>query len=514
VEVPAALRPLDPRNTCWCDSGRSHGDCHGDWSRISEPGAPVPDGEDDDVWLTPTTVTKLAVLVNSMGRDRPQLVVPPDRPAPRPLRVDARTVDLARAAAPDIASPRESGRRRFEILDEYGLGDATLVKAQVDALPEDALGEVAARLALESRAAVSRLLRSAESDSPPTTRWSDEAHAGLVGQTLLWADHYLVPDGVTASVLQGDVSRDALERHFARQARLRPLIEAGIVVPVPTELAVLYAADAILQETHADLSRADVVMWLRDQVVVEGPTAREALFFHPRDDFDTGDFELLARVEPATIDDARGSVAMRLLQPYDPTHDYAPWIRQQTDKYISGLAQAINTEIASAAAFRATYITRRPLRARYAAIKSDVAGPGSLLPYLNVPALSSAEPRILAELAQNEDVVATLRAEVRTTFSLVRSASVDEQIGELQGRVNELTREAQDQLATRIRHERIFGAGVPAALSLGSVLVMGATPLGLFAAALAAGASLAPYKTTVDARRREPAYAFWRSNGR
>ena len=314
-----------------------------------------------------------------------------------------------------------------------------------------------------------------------------------------------MPDGVTSSILQGRVSREDLGRHLAEQARLRPLIEAGIVVPVPSDLALIYAANSILAETEADLNHPDIVAWLGEQVVVEGPTACEALFFYPKDDLDTGDFAMLARVDPESLNDESRTFGMRLLQPYEPGNDYEPWIRQETDKYISILAQAINTEIASAAAFHATYITRRPLRARYAALKSEFSSPDS------VPALSNADPKLLVELALDEDVVATLRGEVRSTFNLVRAETVDEQVVELQARVDELTQEAQHRLDKRIRRERIFGAGVPGILTLGSVLIMGATPVGFLAAALAAGASLAPYKTTLDARRREPAYAFWRS---
>jgi hypothetical protein len=49
------------------------------------------------------------------------------------------------------------------------------------------------------------------------------------------------------------------------------------VVPVPSDHALTLTADATPEAASADLRRRDLVSWVDEQLLVEGPTNREAL---------------------------------------------------------------------------------------------------------------------------------------------------------------------------------------------------------------------------------------------
>jgi hypothetical protein len=87
----------------------------------------------------------------------------------------------------------------------------------------------------------------------------DAAPAAMVGATLLWADHYLVTDRVAELMISGP-QPVALAGELRDYLALRPLIETGMVVPVPEDAASLAAADAIRARTEADLRTPTVLL--------------------------------------------------------------------------------------------------------------------------------------------------------------------------------------------------------------------------------------------------------------
>ena len=107
----------------------------------------------------------------------------------------------------------------------------------------------------------------------------------MVGGTLLWADHYLVKDHVSESLI-ADSRSASLEDDLRELLLLRPLIETGMVVPVLEQAAALIAGEAARRQAELDLRRPGLAEWVEGQLVMEGPTARQYLIYSVLDDDD------------------------------------------------------------------------------------------------------------------------------------------------------------------------------------------------------------------------------------
>src|ERR1700722_1841748 len=58
---------LGPDDPCWCRSRLSHIECHGDPLPPSEPGAPITEGDDDEVvYISPTATVDRAWLESGL----------------------------------------------------------------------------------------------------------------------------------------------------------------------------------------------------------------------------------------------------------------------------------------------------------------------------------------------------------------------------------------------------------------------------------------------------------------
>ncbi|BCB88889.1 hypothetical protein Psuf_062020 [Phytohabitans suffuscus] len=95
-------------------------------------------------------------------------------------------------------------------------------------------------------------------------------------------------------------------------------------MPVPVQLGVAAGARAVEAVTRRDLARDDLVSWVRSQLIVEGPTAREAMLVTAQDDLARWpNFWLYSRRSKA--DPIERTYRSELPGTYDPTHDYGPW---------------------------------------------------------------------------------------------------------------------------------------------------------------------------------------------
>lgn len=107
-----------------------------------------------------------------------------------------------------------------------------------------------------ARATLDRLRDQASLEERPTALWSEERDsARLVGQTLLWADHYLVPDGMAEELLDspGRAEAPRLERALRDLLAVRSLVELGVVVPVPDEVLTVVTAKASSEAAERDI---------------------------------------------------------------------------------------------------------------------------------------------------------------------------------------------------------------------------------------------------------------------
>jgi hypothetical protein len=141
-----------------------------------------------------------------------------------------------------------------------------------------------------AKTTVDRLLVQAESEAPLSILWADDDDvATVIGRTLLWGDHYLIPDPLADALLQRPPVRSRnVEAAVRKMLELRALIELGVVVPVPNDVATILSARGAWEATESDPQRDELVSWVEAQLQVEGPTAREALIIGARDDLMLG----------------------------------------------------------------------------------------------------------------------------------------------------------------------------------------------------------------------------------
>ena len=105
----------------------------------------------------------------------------------------------------------------------------------------------------------------------------------MLSGTLLRTDHYLANDRISESLIT-DSQPTALEDDLRELLRLRPLIETGMVVPVLEPAAALIADEAVRGQAELDLRRPGPAEWVTQQLVMEGPTARQCLIYSVLDD--------------------------------------------------------------------------------------------------------------------------------------------------------------------------------------------------------------------------------------
>lgn len=496
------LAQLGPNDTCWCGTIKKYKKCHGDGSRISAPGAPVPDNNDQGIWLSPTTVVAHGAFQTSTGfpfpfRDptvpyRPQLLV---------TELAAELAAIQVVGAPDTLS--SLGAARFDALTELGLDSLDTLDAQLDALSADAIHELITHLLLLARHTLDVLAELSAHDDPPTTLWATDSNPRqFAGQTLFWAHHYLVPDPIADAALDQRATPDAVRDGIRTLLELRPLIEAGLVVPMPVAVAKIATSGAVEEATGADLERRALLTWIERQLIVEGPTAREALFISARDDTADADFHLLGTTE---LEDD-GTFRSRMLGHYDPSRDYSAWINETRHKAAAGYLFDANQNVAIADAFGGHYITRSPFRARLIREQQNTQrGIHTISSFLDVPHLPEADSRTLASIATNEECVANLRAAVRTAISDIEDHDDIGRLQATQALVDELANEAVTSLRRDIRRNHMVEGALGAGCTLAGLLLTAAPPL-----ALAAGvaAPLAPYLANQNSTRGRASYAF------
>ncbi|MBL7261577.1 SEC-C domain-containing protein [Paractinoplanes lichenicola] len=489
------LRDFGRNDPCWCGAARKYKACHGRHQPPSVPGQPIVHPDDADrVWLSPTT---------SMTRDalrRPDagvpLVLPLGRPQSRPVDIDPAVQVLLDAPRYTTQPLPVLGKQRFEVFDH----------TQHD---RDALADGVADIAVAVSQALGEL--DLRPGGRPTILWNDEVDAArFVGQTLLFADHVCVPDRVFAALID-DRDDDTVREAIAEQRRLRPLIEAGVVVPVPEALGVAAQAGAVDAMTQRDLRRRDLTDWVRSQLIVEGPTAREAMFINAIDDFDSGQMWLLSRRTVVNEQpDGRNAFTADLLGNYDPAHDYDPWKQQNLDKAVGEYLRHANERLIAGKVFAADYLTTSPFRARLLARKGALPDqPIHSAVWADIPILPGADPATVARAAAEDEAVEDLRQKVRNALRGARDLGAGADA--LTGLGDELAH-ASRKLQAAVHTERRWKVLVPALAGLGAIALGAAGPAAIVGGVLSVVGGLVPNLADSAARRREAAYLFYLAN--
>lgn len=486
---------------CWCMSGKKYKHCHGDHRPASVPGAPIPPDTDDGFYLSPTVILDHEALLKPQGPT--PLVVPTGEPTSKPIEITAWERDLA-IAVPGDETPMTVellGALRVEVLDRLAKLPDT------DARLDDRVVTAVVELASQTLRTLAEL---AGREPKPTLLWNEELDpSAFMARTLLLADHIVMADRLFDTVVREGTSAD-LRRHARELLQHKELISTGIVLPVPRGVAMAHESTSTLELTDRDLQDPMLVNWVRQQLIIEGPTAREALFVKAIDDL--ADAPDMLWLHGHAVDKKHHAdpqlVGAQLLRKYDAAYDYGPWIRQVTDSAVGSLVQRTNERIATADSFGTDYVVASLFEARLLNHRGRLENqPPQAAMWADIPRLSSLDSPDLAKILKNERAVEDLRTQVRASMVTARTPSAAADA------VTQLTHDleaASRRLEKDMASQRFWQATTPGAL-LTAGLVIGAFGGGVPAiavGALGALANLTPYLGGRLDKRRDAAYLF------
>jgi hypothetical protein len=503
---------LPPDAPCWCRSGRRHDQCHGDPIPLSSPGDPVPEGDDDTVFLAPLTSIGADVLRRGFEH-APPVSMPSPEPEQRLLRVPDVAAALAQQPSRSTVPLAELGRMRYQILDDLGLSDPGTVKTRADQLSDEDLANLRYGFFDLAKCTLDRLIEQADARQSPTVIWAGAgAPVRLLGATLMWADHYLVDDEVADELASG-AHPDDLAHAIGGLLEIRPLVEVGLIVPVFRDVATTIAAQKAYEQTELDLGRADLVEWVMGQLIMEGPTAKSALLFSVLDDDEESvNFFLHGRF--VAFDEENQTTVSRILAPHDPAFDYGPWIAQCRRQTTAGILQEANLELAMAEGFGASWVTLSPFRAKLLEHRSTQQAEAQDLVWADVPHLERASALSLAKVAADDVVVGALRERTREAFAEMRHTPPAER-RERAADLAASLKYAAGKLRRDMDREKRWKVAVPTGLSIAAIGIGSAAggPAGGVIGALVAAAGLAPLRAERLARHEDPAFALVLGDG-
>jgi hypothetical protein len=508
---------LRPQDRCWCGDDRAYSECHGGKFEPSLPGAPVPASDDSGIWVSPTMKMEPHVLESMLSKYGPGVPIfasPPGSDGPPPVRPQllsrlARAIAQLPAAVPTLTLP-EIGRQRFEVLHALGLDRLESLEARAQHLSPDDLGALAHMTIDLARATLDRLReQAAQSDRPTVISTDDFEHVTtIIGKTLLWADHYLTPDDVLDLVSRGNALPSEVVRALRPWLEHRQLLELGVVVPVADELAMALVESGVQKRTEALMARPSFRNWIRGQLMMEGPTARDVLLINAKDDSDKlGAIFFYGMEVPELRDTERRTTQFRFLGQYEPKHDYSSWIQQSRDSGAIALVRKVINSVATAELFAGKYITTSPFHVRVMMRdNANAVAPVQSLVWTDVPTLPSSSAEALAAVAQEDAAVEAMRNTVRRTFSKIEDdADWDRRIDAARDVAAEIAEDCR-QLEETINRERRWMLTIPTAVtvaSIGLAAAAGNGPLGVVSGALAGLATLLPLRAReLDYRKR------------
>jgi hypothetical protein len=491
------LAPYSRNEPCWCSSGLKYKYCHGIHRPESSPGAPVPPDEEGSKYVSPNTRIPTSILLDSMRSGFPMTQAAPG-PAPKMITFTNWEKDLTSAVADDgsVMGVEQLGGLRVEVLRRL----ASLPDTDDQLAPN--IVRAVYELTAESVRTVAQLSRATPR---PVVLWNQELDlAEFLGRTLLLADHVLFDDGVFDTLLRDGRNHDVREAARTQLANAE-LLNSGIAIPVPTGVAKAAHGDVVHQLTSNDLQSTALADWVRSQLIIEGPTAREALLIRAIDDLsrEPANLAFYARIIPGSLNDDEGSFQSGLLMPFDPAHDYRPWIKQSEDSAVSTFVQRTNQRIVTADVFGAEYVSASMFEARLLRNRGHERrmGAAQAAIWADIPGLTTLTSPDLSRVLKNESAIADFRRQVSAALKTARTD------GDNVDAITELTHQleaASHNLQRSSRTDALWSGGVPG---------VSAAIAGYAGGLLAAGAAgvvgaIAPALGTRLSRRREASYLF------
>ena len=494
------LAEFGRQDPCWCGSNRTYRMCHKRWTAPkSQPGAAVPPDSEDDLYLSPNLRLAKSAIPNLLPSGGAPIFLPMEELAPKPIAISELEGIIATAQATGTSvDPVELARHRADLLRELARLPPT-----DEALSDEKIERILS-FGLMAYQSVGEL---AQATPKPTLLWNEElSPTQFLTKTLLLADHILVPDRLLADAVLTPTNR-SIGDLARKELSDEELILSGRVIPVPNGVAMALGRTAVETLTRQDLQDSRLLKFTRNQLVVEGPTAREALIINARDDLKPSPrFWLYGRIDPGSVSD-NGRFSMQMLQPHDPTYDYRPWIEQVKRDAVTHYIQRTVGRLTTSDLLGAEYVAASPFEARMLHERSaHETGPASASIWANVPALADLRSQDLARMLNNDDAVEDLRGKVRS--AVTTSSTLHEQ----SAAISQLTAEIEQtsmSLEKKIRSERAYSAILPT-LAGGAGLVVGGAGgvLGLAGAGLGLLGGLLPYLGNLQNNRREASYLF------
>ncbi len=397
------------------------------------------------------------------------------------------------------------------MLELLGLSKPDRLEARIRELSASDLTDLRYGVVDLAKVTIDRLLHQASLDPVPTVLWNSnsEGALGTIASTMLWADHYLIEDQLLNALMDDQPFLPELAGAIRYLLSNAPLIETGLLVPIPVAAARELAATDIESAITQDLRERKLIRWTRDQVrLVEGPTARQVLFFEARDHDGPEQFFFKAgflRGTEVPLPGGGGRVLSRLLGPYDPNENYRPWIQQSRRSVALDLLNEMNTDLAIASAFGGRVVARSPFQARLLQRKGALTVTGAqALSWAEVPAILPRDARDLARVIRKHDAVEALRATVRSAIPEAGEFT-PEQGALLAAECVQRVQEDVERLRRDIGRDRILHL---AEFVIG-LLAFGRAPAvtGLLGPAAGLAVNFGHYQINQVARRRSGAYA-------
>jgi len=498
------LAPLNRQDPCWCGSGKTYRLCHRKLhTPRSQPGDPVPEDDNNTIWLSPSIRMDRSLLPKMMPAGGLPIMAPTTEPGPRTVQYS----ELERLAAHtrregSTKSPEALGKLRVEVLKELVNcpdNDSSVSDAHVESI----LG-----LAVMTMQTASSLT---EKHKDRTVLWNEELEADVfLSRTLLLADHVFVPDYLLKAVSE-DATNRSLKEAAQKLLRHKNLLTAGIVIPIPDGVSRAVQGRSVQERTAQDLQQAEIVDFVRSQLVLEGPTAREVIFGSVKDDLEKEAFPQMwfnARIDPESVDPTTREFTTRLLQRYEADHDYTAWITKCQNDAISYYVQRTNERLVSADVFGAQYVSASRFEARLLQRRaaSLTPHPAQAAIWADIPMLSDLSSAGLASLLRYEAPIQDLRKRIRR--ALMTAQDTNQEVLALTQAAQEIE-DASQALTNRIKTNRLLSGIIPAA---GSAIGMGIASAGglpgITGAALGTLTTMAPYLATRIESRREASYLY------
>lgn len=458
----------------------------------------MPPDTGDFISLSPDVRLARSALGEMLPQGTP-ITMPPPEPAARQLTSTAFERAVAASTSADEPSDAaELGRIRVALLRELSSLPDNSESAK------DNIVEAIAEFAVEAWKTSAGLRQIVPRR---TILWNEElAPNKLIERTMLLADHVLYPDKLLQA-LRGSSTNRRIRAEATRELQFQHLIRAGYALPMPDGVAQTTGVMQIEEDTRATLANTELVQWVRSQLVVEGPTARDVLFVNAVDDLERNSgMWFHGRIDPCRTDPESGTFEFRTLGKYDPTFDYSPWISQVTDGAVANYVQRTERRLAVSDVLGAEYVAASPFEARMLQRRGRGSGASNATLWADVPALRDVRARDLAKMLSMEDAVEDLRAQVRAAMTAAQDFGSE--VSAVQALASDIERSSRT-LTKRMATYRNFSVVAPAAAGgLGVVVGAAGGVSGVVGAALGLAGGLSPAIGEYLSQRREAAYLF------